>query len=168
MLSHGMARNWTDGLSKVARCRAVETAVHQYTQPELDALRHVYYMCLLVLRLNITVTDLTLRWLAYWRNIICLQVDLFSSTFSFAFLVHYFVDPVFRRLCFHCWCGLLGTRVARVTKGTGSSKRLTVCFPSLQWHLLRFVWTSWIKLKMYFSVLLWIFSKEFLWFCLVY
>jgi len=33
-----MARNWTDGLSKVMRCSAIEAAVGQHTQPELDSL----------------------------------------------------------------------------------------------------------------------------------
>jgi len=31
-------RDWTDGLSKVMRCSAVEAAVGQLTQPELDSL----------------------------------------------------------------------------------------------------------------------------------
>jgi len=33
------ARDWTDGLSsKVMRCSAIEAAVGQHTQPELDSL----------------------------------------------------------------------------------------------------------------------------------
>ena len=33
-----MARDWTDGLSKVMRHSAVEAAVGQHRQPELDSL----------------------------------------------------------------------------------------------------------------------------------
>jgi len=33
-----MARDWTDGLSKVMRRSAIEAAVGQHTQPELDSL----------------------------------------------------------------------------------------------------------------------------------
>ena len=38
MLTCAMARDWTNGLSKVVRRSAGEAAVCQHTQPELDSL----------------------------------------------------------------------------------------------------------------------------------